>query len=95
MSPSSKKNSTALVATDDDARAVETFLRRFPELAHLRVRRRAALLILESGDPSDPLPHARLRRAATNAWQLEMANHRAAGSQLRSTEENRPAPASA
>ena len=75
MSRPGKKMSTARVATDDDVRGVETFLRRFPELAHLRVRRRAALLTLESGEPSDPLPHARLRRVAPNVWQLEIANH--------------------
>jgi hypothetical protein len=75
MSPPSKTRSTTLAATDEDVRDVETFLRRFPELAHLRVRRRAALLTLESGDPSNPLPHARLRRLATKVWQLEMANH--------------------
>lgn len=75
----SKTPSTPLAATDDDVRGVETFLRRFPELAHLRVRRPAALLTLESGDPSDPLPHARLRRLATKIWLLEMANHEPAG----------------
>ncbi len=75
MSRPSKTPSAPLAATDDDVRGVETFLRRFPELAHLRVRRRAALLTLESGDPRDPLPHARLRSVAANVWQLEMANH--------------------
>lgn len=75
MSRPSTTSNTTLTATDDDVRGVETFLRRFPELAHLRVRRRAALLTLESGDPSDPLPHARLRRVAAKLWQLEMANH--------------------
>lgn len=66
---------TALAATEDDVRGIETCLRRFPELAHLRVRRRAALLTIESGEPDDPLPHARLRRLAAKTWQLEIANH--------------------
>lgn len=75
MSRPATTRSTALAATDDDVQGVEAVLRRFPELAHLRVRRRAALLTLESGDSSEPLPHARLRRVAAKAWQLEMANH--------------------
>ncbi|MBA3545023.1 MAG: hypothetical protein H0T76_00925 [Nannocystis sp.] len=64
-----------MTATDDDVGGVETVLRRFPELAHLRVRRRAALLTIESGEPNDPLAHARLRRVAVKTWQLEIANH--------------------
>ena len=67
--------STTLTATDEDVRGVETVLRRFPELAHLTVRRRAALLILTSGEPDQPLAHARLRRLAAKTWQLEIANH--------------------
>ncbi len=66
---------TGLAATEDDVRGIETCLRRFPELAHLRVRRRAALLTIESGGPEDPLAHARLRRVAAKTWQLEIANH--------------------
>lgn len=67
--------STALTATDEDVRGVETVLRRFPEMAHLTVRRRAALLTLTSGEPDQPLAHARLRRLAAKTWQLEIANH--------------------
>ena len=67
--------STALAATDEDVRGVETVLRRFPELTHLSVRRRAALLTLTSGEPDQPLAHARLRRLAAKTWQLEIANH--------------------
>lgn len=75
MSRPSTPPSTALNATDDDVRGVETVLRRSPELAHLRVRRRAALLTIESGEPNEPLAHARLRRVAAKTWQLEIANH--------------------
>lgn len=75
MSRTSPPRSTALAATDDDVQGVETFLRRFPELAHLRVRRRAAVVTLESGTPAHPISHARLRRQTAKIWQLEMANH--------------------
>ncbi|MBI2392302.1 MAG: hypothetical protein HYV09_22125 [Deltaproteobacteria bacterium] len=44
-------------------------------LGHLRVRRRAELLILESGPDDDPIPHARLRRVAVHLWTLECATH--------------------
>jgi len=44
-------------------------------LSHLRVRRRAALLTLESGPEYDRIPHARLRRVGAHQWQLEMATH--------------------
>lgn len=75
MSRPRSTRSTTLNATDDDVRGVETVLRQFPELAHLRVRRRAALVTIESGATDDPIPHARLRRLAAKVWQLEMANH--------------------
>lgn len=75
MSRPSTTPSNALTATDDDVRGVETVLRRSPELAHLRVRRRAALLTIESGEPNEPLAHTRLRRVAAKTWQLEIANH--------------------
>ena len=44
-------------------------------LAHLHVRRRADLLTLESGPEGDRIPHARLRRVASDAWRIEMATH--------------------
>lgn len=57
------------------ARQVEQFLCRFPELDHLRVRRRGDLLTLESGPTQDPFAHARLRRETVHLWRLEMATH--------------------
>lgn len=42
---------------------------------HLRVRRRAGLLVIESGDKNDPIPHARLRRDTVHLWILEMPTH--------------------
>ena len=62
-------------AEGSQARQVKQFLRRFPELSHLRVRRRADLLTLESGPTRDPFPHARLRRDTVHLWRLEMATH--------------------
>ena len=50
----------------------EEFLEQSSELRHIRVRRRADLLILESGDQRDPIPHARLRRVSAQSWRLEM-----------------------
>lgn len=43
---------------------------------HLRVRRRADLLTLESGPADDPFAHARLRRVAVSLWRLEMPEGR-------------------
>lgn len=59
-------------ASPHDAEAVQKYLQRFPELAHLRARRRAALVTIESGPDDDPVPHARLRRIRSNCWRLEM-----------------------
>lgn len=44
-------------------------------LGHLRVRRRADLLTLESGPKADPILHARFRRASVHYWTLECASH--------------------
>jgi hypothetical protein len=35
-------------------------------LEHLRVRRRADLVVVESGPAKDPIPHARFRRIAAH-----------------------------
>jgi hypothetical protein len=71
--PRNARNTAA--KSDDDARAVEQFLRRHPGLGHIRVRHRTPLITLESGPADDPVLHARLRRVAANLWQLEMATH--------------------
>jgi hypothetical protein len=42
-------------------------------LDHLRVRRRADLLVIESGPTRDAYQHARLRRVTKHLWRLEMA----------------------
>lgn len=39
---------------------------------HLRVRRRGAVLTIESGSKPHVVPHARLRRDTVHLWILEM-----------------------
>ena len=41
----------------------------------LRVKKRGALLTIESGPPDDPIKHARLRRDTVHLWILEIADH--------------------
>jgi hypothetical protein len=64
-----------LAAQPHDADAIHEYLRQTPGLNHLRTRRRGDLVVIESGPPDDPLPHARLRRVAVHQWRLEMATH--------------------
>jgi hypothetical protein len=59
-------------AEASDARAAEAFFALYPDLNHLRVRRRGDLLTLESGPQDDPQRHARLRRITVHLWRLEM-----------------------
>jgi hypothetical protein len=66
--------SSRLAAEEHHRRTVAKTLRD-QGLSHLRVRRRAALLTLESGPEGERIPHARLRRVAVHQWQLEMATH--------------------
>jgi len=57
-----------------DASAAEGFLHS-QGLDHIRVRKHAAVLNLESGPSDDPVKHARLRRVSVNYWTLEMPTH--------------------
>jgi hypothetical protein len=41
-------------------------------LEHVRVRKRADLLTLESGPKDDVVPHTRFRRVGVHRWQIEM-----------------------
>lgn len=63
-------------ADEFDLIVTEEFIEESPDLQHIRVRRRADLLILESGSRRDPLPHARLRRVSAQSWRLEVPTHR-------------------
>jgi hypothetical protein len=44
------------------------------KLTHLRVRKRADVVTIESGPTDWPVPHARLRREGVHIWRLEMAH---------------------
>lgn len=61
-----------LQAQPSDVLTVEAVLALYPDLSHLRVRRRGDLLTLESGPAEDPQRHARLRRVTVHLWRLEM-----------------------
>ncbi|MBM3413302.1 MAG: hypothetical protein FJY19_08045 [Bacteroidetes bacterium] len=62
-------------AEDFHRDAVQALFSKEPTLAHLRVRRRADLLTIESGSADRPVPHARCRRVSVQYWRLEMATH--------------------
>jgi hypothetical protein len=64
-----------LRADDDDADDLREWIAACEGLDHLRVRRRADLLTLVSGDEGDPIQHARFRRATVHLWTLECATH--------------------
>jgi hypothetical protein len=64
-----------LRADDDDADDLREWIAAREGLEHLRVRRRADLLTLVSGDEADSIPHARFRRATVHLWTLECATH--------------------
>jgi len=64
-----------LRADDDDADDIREWIAAREGLGHLRVRRRADRLTLESGPDADPIPHARFRRVSVHLWTLECATH--------------------
>jgi len=59
-------------AEDYQADELLDHLAEYDGLDHIRVRRRADLLILESGPKTDAIPHTRFRRVGEHKWQLEM-----------------------
>jgi len=67
---------TSLRAEEDHVEDVEDFLATRKELEHLRARRRADAIIIESGPKAEPTPHARLRRISVSRWSLDMPDHR-------------------
>lgn len=64
-----------LAAEELDLDRAREFFARQPDLAHIRVRKRGDLLVIESGPDDDAVNHARLRRTTTQYWTLEMATH--------------------
>ena len=64
-----------ILAEDGHVDQVRQAFNTYDELEHLRVRRRADLVVVESGQADAPIPHARFRRVAVHIWVLEMATH--------------------
>jgi transposase len=55
-----------------DLTAAVRRLAQYESLEHLRARKRADLITLESGPQDDVVPHTRLRRVGVQKWQIEM-----------------------
>ena len=64
-----------VLAEDGHVAQVRQAFASYEGLEHLRVRRRADLVVVESGLADDPIAHARFRRVAARIWVLEMATH--------------------
>jgi len=64
-----------VLAQDGHVDQVAQAFATYDGLEHLRVRRCADLVVVESGQADDPIPHARFRRVAVHLWVLEMATH--------------------
>lgn len=71
-----------LPADPVDVMVVEAYLEDHAELAHLRVRKRGDLLILESGPRGDVITHVRLRRVTKQWWTPELPSNGGAWSHL-------------
>jgi len=64
-----------LAADSSHLDSVVHWIRRHPQLAHLRAKRRGDLITILSGPEKDPIPHLRIRRDTKQWWILEMATH--------------------
>lgn len=64
-----------VLAEDGHVNQVRQEFATYEGLEHLRVRRRADLVVVEAGPVEDPIPHARFRRVDVHVWVLEMATH--------------------
>ena len=64
-----------LSAEKFDVDGTVNFFDRLGGYDHLRARKHGALVVIESGPTSDPVPHARLRRVTKQWWTLEMPTH--------------------
>lgn len=61
-------------ASDADVAAATAFLKN-AGLKHLRCRRRADTVVIESGPARDSIPHLRFRRLGAHVWATEAATH--------------------
>lgn len=57
---------------DHHTEEVLEHLAEYEGLQHVRARRRADVLTLESGPKNDVVPHTRFRRVGVHKWQIEM-----------------------
>jgi len=64
-----------LSAEEFEVELAEAFIERHPELRHLRARKRADTITLESGPKADPIKHMRFRKVTKQWWTVEMATH--------------------
>jgi len=62
------------LAEDDHVEDVVDYFKK-KRLTHLRARRRADLVVVESGPAKDPIAHVRFRRVAVHLFVLECATH--------------------
>jgi len=57
-----------------DVSAVASFLAA-PTCKHLRCRKRANTIVIESGPAEDTFPHLRLRKLSAKSWGIDASNH--------------------
>jgi hypothetical protein len=60
--------------SDADLTVVKQFLTS-TGLKHLRCRKRANTIVIESGPNDDPFPRIRLRKVAARLWSTDAATH--------------------
>ena len=61
-------------ASDADLAAVATFIKS-AGLEHLRCRKRADTVVIESGPKGDSVPRIRLRKIGSHLWATDAATH--------------------
>lgn len=69
-----RRSVVPIPVTDTDVSAVTKFLAA-PAWRHLRCRKRANTIALESGPKGDPTPHLRLRKLSAKNWGVDAATH--------------------
>jgi hypothetical protein len=61
----------------NDAEDLRDLIATIDGCEHLRVRARADLLTLDSGEPKRAISHVRFRKISAKTWSLECATHTA------------------
>jgi len=62
------------VASDADISAATAVLKAIG-LTHLRCRKRASTIVIESGPKRDAIPHIRFRKLGVHIWAADAATH--------------------